>query len=443
MLRKFQKFIESQSIVDRKGTTLIAVSGGIDSVVLCHLYHKAELSFAIAHCNYKLRGVESDEDERFVESLAQLLNVQVYKIAFNTENISTKEKASIQLIARQLRYNWFDKLVKRHNFSYLATAHHMNDRIETFLYNFTKGTGIKGLRNIKAKTHNIIRPLLFASKSDILQYAKTNNLSYRTDQSNASLKYNRNKIRLKVLPILQEINPALEKTSKETFQHLEETEALYNWAISQHKNKLFSEEDNKIIIDFKNLKKSIAPKTILYELIQPFEFSKDTVNDILDGKTRTSGAQFFSTNYRLLVNRDQLIITKKTKELFTTAILNKEDTEISFNETVLEITELKEIPSSFPKSNHIVFLDAKKLEFPLTIRRWQPGDYFYPFGMKGQKQKLKKFLTNQKLSIIEKENVYVLLSNNHIVWVIGMRSDERYKVMEGTSAVLRLEVTSD
>lgn len=412
--------------------TLLAVSGGIDSVVLCHLFHQSGLPFSIAHCNFQLRGQESEEDERFIFMLAKAFQVQYYKIAFDTENISAKEKLSIQVTARQLRYKWFEKLMVEHQYDRLATAHHMNDRIETFLYNFTKGTGIRGLRNMKAKSGNIIRPLLFASKSEIIAYAKTHNLKHRSDASNLSTKYNRNKLRIKAIPILKDINPALEKTSLSTFKNLEETEALFLWAIQNFREKILLEKDGNIHIDLVQLKKSPAPQSILFELLSPYGFNLNQIQNILDEQTKASGAQFVTTDYRLIKNRNELIITKINNFDKEDILIQRTDQLIKLNRYNIVITNTNSIPNTFSKSNKSAWLDGTKLVFPLTIRTWKAGDFFHPIGMKGQKQKVKKYLTNEKLSLAEKENVKVLLSGKDICWIIGHRMDERFKLTDKT-----------
>ncbi len=432
MLRKFQKYIQKHKITTAQQTTLLAVSGGIDSVTLCHLFHQSGLPFVIAHCNFQLRGSKSEEDEQFVHQLAQHYRVQYYKIAFDTENISTKEKTSIQIIARELRYEWFQKLMVEHSYHQLATAHHMNDRIETFLYNFTKGTGIRGLRNMRAKTGNIVRPLLFASKAEILAYAKTHNLNYRTDLSNLSTKYNRNKLRIKAIPVLKDINPALEKTSIATFQNLEETEALFLWAIQSFREKLVLKKDGHTHIDLLKLRESPAPQSILFEILSPYGFSLDQVRNILNKQTKASGAQFVTTDFRLIKNRNELIITKNETSEKKSIQIQDTDKLVNINDLNITITKTNDLPTEFSKSNNSAWFDCDKLVFPLTIRPWQAGDFFHPIGMKGQKQKVKKYLTNEKLSLVQKENVNVLLSKEEICWVVGYRMDDRFKLNDKT-----------
>lgn len=440
MLIKFKENIKQNNLIPPQGVTLLAVSGGIDSVVLVHLFHESRLPFAIAHCNFKLRGDESEKDEQFVICLADHYKVQCYKIAFDTKSICVKEKSSLQVTARKLRYDWFKSLLKEHHFTQIATAHHMNDRIETFLYNFTKGTGIRGLSNMTAKTGNIIRPLLFANKEEIIEYASKNNLSHREDASNSSIKYSRNRIRKEAIPVLKSINPSLEKTAADTFENLEETEAFFKWAIEEHRIRLTSKKESNYFIDFEKLKRSIAPRTLLFELIRPFGFTSEQVKNILHEQTRSSGPQFFTTKFKLLINRNQLIISEIDKNSSQSIMVQEKDKQISFSNHNIKITNPPTVPSEFTKSKNKIWIDKEKLQFPLTLRPWKPGDFFQPIGMKGNKQKIKKHLTNEKLSLVEKENVYVLLSGDDICWVVGYRMDERFKITAQTKEAILFEL---
>ncbi|HHS95549.1 MAG TPA: tRNA lysidine(34) synthetase TilS, partial [Phaeodactylibacter sp.] len=386
MKAAFERYIAEHTLFDKdKDQCVLAVSGGVDSVVLCHLFHLCGYSFGIAHCNYMLRGEASFEDQDFVQQLAKKYGVPFHLKGFVVKKIAEERKMSIQLAARKLRKKWFIYLQNNYGYDRIVTAHHLNDRIETFLYNFTKGTGIRGLRSIEAKNGDTIRPLLFATKADIIVFAKKHNLSFREDASNAETKYMRNKIRHNVVPALKEINPQLEKTALNTFQHLEDTERIFLWAIQQLRDKALRTDGENDIIDLAFVQNSIAPTTLLHELISPYGFTTDQVHNILKKNTQSSGRQFLSTEYRLLQNRDTLIISKiddnPKDETYT---IEEGDREVTLGNYILHCFTTRNFPKTFSNDNRTVWLDESKLKFPLSIRHWQPGDYFYPLGMKGQ-----------------------------------------------------------
>ncbi len=426
MIEYFKEFVEKHRLVEPGQRSLLAVSGGVDSVVMCYLYQQAGFPFAIAHCNFQLRGDESDKDEQFVFDLASQLGTQCYKIKFDTKNISEKEKTSIQLTARKLRYQWLDKIASQHGFHKIGTAHHLNDRLETFLYNFTKGTGIRGLRSIPIQSGNIIRPLLFAAKADILAFAKKHSIVFREDASNLSVKYNRNKIRKEIIPVLSSINPTLETTAYQTFQNLEDTERLYLWAIQQHRQQLFRQENDKTTIDLQGLLAAPAPQTLLYELIAPFGFSADQARQILDKNTRRSGASFYSSTHQLVTHRDVLMILPLQEKQDIYIHIHESDHTVTTPFFNITITKTNDLPSTFDPDPNIAWLDSDKLSFPLLLRNWKEGDYFCPLGMKGHRKKVKKFLIDQKVALPDKDKVCVLLSGDRICWVVGMRVDERF-----------------
>lgn len=442
MIEQFKVFCQNNRLASQDATTLIALSGGLDSVVLCKLFSLVQWPFAIAHCNFKLRGDESNEDEQFCRTLAQTYQVPFYSIQFDTLQIATQQKESIQVAARNLRYNWLEQIRSEHQYATIATAHHNNDRIETFLYNFTKGTGIRGLRSIPAINGKIIRPLLFSSKEAMVAFAKTHKLQYREDSSNATSKYNRNKIRLEVIPVLKEINPNLENTALRNFDHLKDLEQIYYWAIKKWQTQILEETTTGFKIDLKKLMASPAPSSILYELIEPFGFNNNQVENILTDHKVNSGTQFLSSSHLLLINRDELVIessNKKQLELIEIvqgqSSLNTDNLQFSFQWNLSK-------PDQFPTQKNSALIDHDKLKFPLILRRWQTGDTFCPLGMNGQQQKLKDFFVNTKLSRFEKEKVWLLVSDNKICWVVGYRLDERYKITDDTKEVLQIEVSN-
>jgi len=440
MLEEFKAFCQKHQLVSPNTTTVIALSGGIDSVVLCHLFSLAKWPFAIAHCNFQLRGEESNGDEQFCKSLAIKYDVPFFSTQFDTKQVAIDQKQSVQVAARNLRYTWLKEISIDNQFETIATAHHNNDRIETFLYNFTKGSGIRGLRSIPIKNEKIIRPLLFSSKEDILAFAKTHDLKHREDASNATTKYDRNQLRLEAIPVLKAINPNLEKTTLQNFEHLKELEQIYLWAIDWWRTKVMKETATGYAIDLKKLMDSPTPASILFELLTPFGFLNNQVQNILAERKINSGSQFFSPAHRLLINRDVLLIEPTEKFQLQILEIHQNQTSLSTGDQPFSFQWNRPKPDTFPSEKNIALLDQNKLQFPLQLRRWQSGDSFYPLGMNGQRQKLKDFFINAKLSLFEKEQIWLLVSGNKICWVVGHRLDERFKVTEDTVVVLRVEL---
>jgi tRNA(Ile)-lysidine synthase len=469
--------IKKEKLFSTTEKVLLTVSGGIDSVLMCELFHKAGLNFGIAHCNFQLRAEESDEDETFVSALAEKYNVPFHFIKFNTSVYAKKNKVSIQLAARDLRYEWFEEIRKEYKYNYVATAHHQDDSIETFFINLLRGTGISGLHGILPKHGTIIRPMLFTTKNEIESYAKKHKLKYREDSSNASDKYVRNKIRHHVIPVLKELNPGFENTFNKTINHLREVELIYKNDIETKRSKIVKQEKKNIFISIKQLKKLQPITTYLYEFLKPYNYNESTVEEIVLALDGESGKQFFSNTHRLIKDREFLIIeqSKESQEIRIknqdlriknqeTGIKNQElrnkklelrikkqdsvpdtmDSEIKvlINQKEIDLDNLKlsfkcEVNSAdteIQKSASIAYLDLEKLEFPLEIRKWQKGDVFYPFGMKGKK-KLSDFFIDKKLSLNQKENAWLLTSKGKIAWVIGQRIDNRFKITEKTRKI--------
>lgn len=433
-IKKANLFASSDSI-------LLTVSGGIDSVVMCELFHKAKLKFAIAHCNFQLREAESDADELFVKQLAKKYDVPFFCKQFNTSAYADEKNCSIQMAARDLRYKWFEEIRKREKFQYIATAHHQDDSVETFFINLVRGTGISGLHGILPKQGKIIRPLLFTNKGEIENFAKKNKLKYREDSSNASDKYVRNKLRHQVIPVLKELNPALGNTINENIQRLRDVELIYKNEIENKRKAFVKKEKKNHTISIEQLKKLPLPYPYLYEFLKPYNFNATTVESIIAALSGESGKQFYSDTHRLIKDRNSLIIEKvpgvKNQELRIN--IHKDQKELIIEGIKLKFRTLHENPKSkilHPKSECI---DFNKLEFPLEVRKWEKGDAFYPLGMKGKK-KLSDFFIDKKLSISQKENTWLLTSKGKIVWVIGLRIDERFKITDKTKKIYFAEL---
>lgn len=477
MITALLNHIKKEKLFSTTEKVLLTVSGGIDSVLMCELFHKAGLNFGIAHCNFQLRAEESDEDETFVNTLAEKYNVPFHFIKFNTSLYAKKNKVSIQIAARDLRYQWFEEIRKEYKYNYIATAHHQDDSIETFFINLLRGTGISGLHGILPKHGRIIRPMLFTTKNEIEVYVKKHKLKYREDSSNASDKYVRNKIRHHITPVLKELNPGFENTFNKTINHLREVELIYKNDIETKRSKIVKQEKNNILISIKQLKKLQPIATYLYEFLKPYHYNESTVEEIVLALDGESGKQFFSNTYRLIKDREFLIIEqrKESQEIKSkkqelriksqeTGIKNQElrikkqdlrikkpdpgldtkDSEIKVlaSQKAIDLDNLKlsfkceanSADTEIQKSATIAYLDLEKLEFPLEIRKWQKGDVFYPFGMKGKK-KLSDFFIDKKLSLNQKENAWLLTSKGKIAWVIGQRIDNRFKITEKTRKI--------
>ncbi|WP_274474641.1 tRNA lysidine(34) synthetase TilS [Mangrovimonas aestuarii] len=436
MQKAFQNHINSSFPFLKKAKLLLAVSGGVDSVVLVHLCSNAKLNIALAHCNFGLRGEESEADEEFVLELGESLNVEVFTQLFDTQAYAKENKLSIQMAARQLRYDWFEDLSNQLKFDYILTAHHADDNLETFLINLSRGTGLEGLTGIPLVHGKVVRPLLSFSRDDIKGFAKENSLQWREDSSNALTKYLRNKLRHDVVPVLKEINPQFLESFQKTQQHLQQSSRIIEDGIDAVKSRLIIHEDqNQIVFSVNELKKLKHFKAYLYQLLNEYGFTAwDDVYDLVDSQ---SGKQVFSSTHRLLKNREELILTINSEQ--------EGSLEFSVDESLKEIhipigvLTIENIDIVGIHENNNIFLDKDMLKFPLHVRQWQKGDYFYPFGMKGKK-KLSKFFKDEKFSLIEKEQTWLLCSENEIVWVINHRADDRFKITEKTTNILKITV---
>jgi tRNA(Ile)-lysidine synthase len=432
VLQKIQNHINSRFPFLTKSKCLIAISGGMDSVVLTHLCHKLKLNFALAHCNFNLRGKESDADEDFVLQLAEDLDAEVFIESFDTEVYAKTHKLSIQIAARELRYTWFNDLMEQLGFDYVLTAHHADDNLETFLINLSRGTGLEGLTGIPQINGNIVRPLLPFSRQEIEVYAQENKLKWREDSSNASTKYLRNKLRHEVIPALKETNTQLLQNFNKTLSFLQDSTEIMEDHMASVQKKIVSVEDDLIILDIKKLKKLSNPKAYLYQLLKDFNFTEwDDVANLLQAQ---SGKQVYSETHRLLKDRDTLILSENVSKSYFTIHISENETQIEIPQGTLFFETVKQINVS---NESTIYVDKHLLKFPLKLRNWIKGDYFYPFGMQGKK-KLSKYFKDEKLSLVDKENVWLLYSEDDIVWVIGKRADKRFKVTETTNQILKI-----
>jgi len=446
LLKSFIKYNQDQNLFQKDDYLLLAVSGGADSVTLCELCFQAGFHFEIAHCNFQLRGEESERDEKFVHQLAKKYRAKVYVKRFDTKKYGEENKISIQVAARELRYKWFEELLQsddphstfniQHS-TYLLTAHHANDNIETLLMNFFKGTGIKGLQGIVPKQGKIIRPLLFAKKEEILSFIEENKLEFVEDSSNNSDKYTRNYFRHQLIPAIQKVFPQVEENLLNNIEKFKEIEILYQQSIDLHKEKLIEQKGNEIHIPVLKLLKTRPLKTIVYEVIKAYGFSPHQTEEVVNLLKSESGKYISSATHKIIRNRSWLIIAPINTLEANHILINKNDTEIDFAIGKLKIRRLTERPTTLSASEFIVTLDAKNISFPLLLRKWKLGDYFYPLGMQ-KKKKLSRFFIDQKLSLTDKEKIWVIESDKKIIWIIGKRIDDRFKITDKTTDVLSI-----
>jgi tRNA(Ile)-lysidine synthase len=423
-----KKYIVIKNLFSKADTILVATSGGADSVVLCHLLKQLGYNFAIAHCNFMLRGVESHRDELFVENLATLLGVQYFQTSFNTKEIATTQKKSIEETARDLRYTWFYKLLKKYKFNYIATAHHADDNVETVVMNFFRGTGIMGLKGILPKQNNIVRPLLHASKQEILQYTKDNKWFFVTDSSNAENDYTRNLFRNTILPQIEKVYPEANANILRNIDRLGDTALLYNQKVDEIKKTLIVKRGDEIFIPALKLQKQKALQTIVYEIIKDYNFTANQSSEVVKLLDSESGKYIQSATHRILKNRNWIIISPivaLTNEIF---LLNAIGDAVQLPIGNIKI-ESAVATANLKQGDNVCFINTSDIAFPLMVRKWKTGDYFYPLGMQ-KKKKLSRFFIDQKLSLLDKEKIWVVESNKKIVWVIGQRLDDRFKVLQ-------------
>lgn len=430
MLNQFKNHLAQDFSFLKGKKLLIACSGGMDSVVLAHLMMKLNYEMALVHCNFSLRGKESDGDEMFVVGLAKNMDIPIFAETFDTNAFVHNTGVSTQMAARTLRYKWFEEILTNFKYDYLLTAHHLDDDLETFFINLSRGTGINGLVGIPSKNDRVIRPLLAFSRDEILKYAKKNKLKWREDSSNQKTDYLRNKIRLEVLPPFKETNDSLLRNFKKTQRNLRSAKNLIEDYMALIYNLAVARDKDFYRINIQKLKDLPNTEALLYELLNGFGFTEwNDVSSLIDAQT---GKQLFSKTHRLLKNRDELLLSEIEFD-------RREEEFLMFENEIKTPIKLRieRVESIQDTGQNQIYVDSDKLRFPLKIRRWKEGDSFQPFGLKGSK-KLSKFFKDEKISLIEKEKIWLLLSDEKIVWVIGHRMDDRYKVTDTTKLILRI-----
>ncbi len=438
MLERFLEFVQKKQLFESYQKVLLAVSGGIDSMVLLHLFEKSGFEYGIVHCNFNLRGTESDGDEDFVRQQVLVHGVPAWFESFETEEYARLNGVSIEMAARELRYDYFEKIRLEHNYNYIATAHHLDDLIETFFLNLSRKTGIKGLTGIKEKTGNIIRPLLFADRQEIEEFARENFIGFREDSSNIEVVYQRNFLRHKILPLFQELNPSFKKNMIVSIENLKETVQVYLDYMSEEKEQVIQKDTEIIKIEIEALLKAKFPKVVLFEILAGFNFNSSVTEKIFKSLSMDSGKQFYSKTHRAVKDRQSLFITPVDEKEERIYYIEEDDIEI-FDPMDLTIEKTPSNEFVIIKSSQVACLDIDLLEFPLLIRKWQQGDYFQPLGMTGFK-KVSDFFIDEKIPLHEKENTWLLCTGNKIVWIMGLRIDNRFKITSNTRQVLKIEI---
>ena len=431
LLQAFKDFVDKEALFSPKETLLVAVSGGMDSMVLCELCHQAGYNFMIAHANFQLRGEESLRDEQFVAGLSERYGREVLVGRFDTAQYAAAKKCSIQVAARELRYHWFEQV----HAGPILTAHHQDDNIETLLMNFFKGTGIAGLRAIQPRQGRIVRPLLFATKEMLQQFAGEQGLTWVEDSSNVSDKYTRNYFRHQLIPLLQSVYPGVTAHLADNIQRFREIEVLYRQAVGQQIKRLLEKKGDEVHIPVLKLQQSRPLHTLVYEIIHAFGFSSQQVQSVVDLLDSGSGKYVLSSTHRILKDRKWLIISPLAQAPADHVLIESPEGKVLYEGGTLELQLLAAQAPTADAS--VAWLDGTAVQFPLLLRKWRTGDYFYPLGMR-KKKKLARFFIDSKLSLAKKEKVWVLEMDKKIIWVVGMRIDDRFRITERTKQVLKI-----
>lgn len=431
MLYQVRAYIDKHRLLSASDKVLVGLSGGADSVALLSVLVKLGYTCIALHCNFHLRGEESVRDEKFAQAFADKLHVPLYKIDFKTEQYAHENHLSIEMAARELRYAWFEDMRIRLQAQAIAVAHHRDDSIETLLMNLVRGSGIRGLVGIRPRNQYVIRPLLAVSRKEILSWLEEQQYTYVTDSTNLSDAYTRNFIRLRVLPLLEEINPSVRQTLSRTADHLSAAETIYLSVLEKAHQELWVKDK----LSIEKLMQYPSPETILYELLQPFGFSRQVASDVFRSLEGESGKVFYSDSYRLVKDREYLLLSKREQILPITYTYPLEaglwQEPFSFSFEMIQ----KDADFAFQVSKDIAYFDADKLDSVLQLRRWQQGDWFIPFGMKGRK-KVSDYFSDHKFTLEQKENAWLLCSGQSVIWLVGERSDNRFRVSADTKRIL-------
>lgn len=437
-VQQFQDFIAQHQLFQGDNKILLAVSGGKDSVLMVHLFKALGVNIGIAHCNFNLRGDEAQRDESFVKLLADTLDLPVHITHFDTKKYAAEHKVSTQMAARDLRYTWFEEIRKQHDYAYIALAQHQNDAIETVLINLTRGTGISGLHGILPKRDRLIRPLLFLNREQINHLVDENYLDFVEDSSNLSTSYTRNKLRLQVVPHLKEINPNLEKTFAENIARFAEIELFLKKQVGVLSDTLLRDKTDGVYLSITEVKQLVPRKLLLFELLKPFGFTSGVIDDVLNNLDSPSGIHFFSLTHQLIINRNDLVMVERKEGDLPNQFFHPSTAEITFGRQQILLSYTREI--KYEPNTARAFVDADQLIFPLVVRTWQNGDRFIPLGMRNFK-KISDYFIDEKVPVHLKHSCPILINGNgEVIWIAGMRQDNRYKLSQATKKVVIFEL---
>lgn len=447
MISKIKKYIEQHSLIHPSAPVLLACSGGRDSMFALDFLIKSGYKTGVAHCNFNLRGEESDKEQEFVKAYCSKNGIPFYTTKFDTSGFAKQNKISTQMAARELRYNWLEEIRKTNGYHQLVTAHHLNDQAETILLNLINGTGMEGLKGISAKNGFLVRPFLQISRKEIDDYIEKNKIPYCDDSSNESLKYDRNFIRHSIVQPLSERFSKFPESLDDLTDTLQEQVFLYREKISEYKKKMVVKDLHFDTIKWDLIQKHPAGRTLLYEILKDYGFSSAHAKDVFDNlKTSVTGSQYPSESHVIIKDRNLLYVQPKESEIVKMASFSRIPNQIVFNNYKIKVSILPIQELNMKTSANYAYLDLDKIKFPLTIRYWRDGDYFYPYGLTKPnsempgKKKVSKYFKDLKISVAEKDFIPLLFSGEYLVWMVGHRIDHRFAVTEKTKEVLKLKI---
>ncbi len=442
MIEAIRSYIRTEKLLAPADKVILAVSGGVDSMVMLDLFRRLNEDVAVAHCNFHLRGAESDEEEAFLRDYCGENGIELFVKHFDTREYAVLTGTSVEMAARKLRYDWFFELLDQLSFQYVATAHHLDDLIETMLVNLSRGTGIRGLSGIQPKNGRVVRPLLFANREQILAYAAEHHISYKNDSSNDELLYQRNVIRHQIIPLFEEINQAFRKNAVRTAFILKETEQIYQQKIDEIKQIVMEQSGVNCLFPISKLRNMQPLNSILFELFNPFGFNIQQIREIAGALDAEAGKTFFSRTHRIVKDRDHFILTPRDEDSNSRFYIEENSSKISWPVSLRFELIHRDADFRFSDSPLVADVDYDLLQFPLILKKWEQGEYFQPLGMSGFK-KISDFFIDEKLSIPEKESVWILYSGKKVVWITGKRIDDRFKITMKTKRVLRMIMSGE
>ena len=440
LLDEFEKYITDNELFSHEDKVLLAVSGGVDSMVMLSLTAAAGYRFGVAHCNFSLRGKESDDDETLVEREAKRLGVEFFNRRFDTTGEMERTGESMEMAARRLRYEWFRELCDEHGYTVIAIAHHVNDSIETFFINMLRGTGLRGLTGINTQLGRVVRPVMFATRRDLHDYAVAHHIPFREDSSNRSTKYLRNKVRLGLVPMLKEIKPQFTTIMRRNISRLSQAQEFITASMDIIKHEVIEHNDGIDTLYVDRIAASLPRNYVIYEILSSsYGFKGDVVDALCHAlDSDSTGRRFYSREWVAVVDRGNVVVSRIMEDDSCETLVERRMQRAYAGGSALYFDYCNiDFIDSYDLGDNVALIDADKLQFPLRLRRWKEGDWFVPLGMSGRK-KLSDYLIDKKVSIAQKKRQFVLLSGDDIVWVVGRRLDDRFCITRSTENVLKI-----